>query len=411
MWLKTLIASFVCSMGCAAAWAQTDDLPASAGYALDSMAPEGHWATKVELRSNSYDKWYDDSGKEQNFRAAFNGLNLNGAVFPPLALLGAGATLGTSSLYAKANTQIAQIILGYGLRDDLTLGFIFPFVKTQSQVDFNVSGGNTGFSTAFNPNLPIGPTNFPFAPVGAGAVAPLGTAGVKQLLSNPAFGYGYAPIGNSQSSGLSDSTAGLLWRFHKDEKSSAILGAGVRFGIAKAANPDNLSEVPIGDGSHYFRLRMEYFRDLGKDFDAHLLGESFTSVADRADMRVPQNGQLLATANSRESLQRKMGNFQEYDAELGHRWGAWRVAVTQHLYIKGKDSYTSDKGTNTSALEANTNVRADQYRVSLGWSGIDAWRQAKIPLPLIIKLEMQDTYGGRNFPKVRDYYLQLTSFF
>ena len=40
-----------------------------------------------------------------------------------------------------------------------------------------------------------------------------------------------------------------------------------------------------------------------------------------------------------------------------------------------------------------------------------AAQAGRLPLPLIVKLEMQDTYGGRNFPKVRDVYLQVTSFF
>lgn len=128
-------------------------------------------------------------------------------------------------------------------------------------------------------------------------------------------------------------------------------------------------------------------------------------------MRITQPGQLLATANSKERLRRDLGDYQEYDIELGHRWDNWRAATTWHLYTKAADRYRSDKDTDTSALENNTKVRADQWRASVSWSGINAWRQEKIPMPLIIKLEMQETYGGRNFPKVRDFYLQVTSFF
>lgn len=386
-------------------------LSATAAYALDTMAPVGHWAARAELRANSYDQWYDNSGKVRGLKAEFNGLNLNGAVFPPLALLGAGATLGTSALRSKASLESAQIILGYGLQENLTLGFIFPFVKTNNQIDFSVAGGNTGFNPLFNPNLAMSPTNFPFAPVGGGATTPVGTVGVKRLISDPVFGYGYAPVGNTQTSGLSDSTAGLLWRYHKDERSSAVAGVGMRFGIAKGNNPDSLTEIPIGDGSNSLRLRMEYFRDLGNQFDAHLLAENFTPLADHATLRVPQPGQLFASANSKENLQRKLGSFQEYDIELGHRWGNWRASTTAHWYIKGSDKYTSNIGTNTSALETNTNIRANQWRVGLTWSGINAWQNKNIPLPLIVKFEMQDTYGGYNFPKVRDYYLQVTSFY
>lgn len=381
--------------------AQADPLPAASSHSLDSMAPAGHWATRIELRTNSYDRWYDDNGRLQKFNAAYDGLNLDSAVFPSLALFGSGATLGATSLYTRQDLQALQIILGYGLREDITLGVILSFVKTRTRVDFSVAGGNVGFNPAFNPALPVGPANSPLALVGGGAPAPLGAAGVKKLLTDPAFGYGYAPIGDSETSGLSDSTVGVLWRYHRDQKSSALLGAGVRFGIARSDDPDNLTDVPIGSGSNDLRLRLEYYRDLGRDFDLRLLAENFTQLADHVVMRVPAPGQLLALASSKERLRRDLGDYQEYDVELGHCRGEWRASATAHFYIKGKDRYTSGRGTDTSALEANTNVRADQYRAGISWSGINAWREGRMPLPLIAKLEMQDTYGGRNFPKVR----------
>lgn len=390
---------------------QAELLPASSGHALDSMAPAGHWATRIELRSNSYDQWYDNSGKRQDLDAAFDGLELDGAVFPALGVLGSGATLGATAINTRAELKSLQLILAYGLHEDLTAGLILPFVKNRTRVDFSVAGGNTGFNPAFDPNQPIGPANFPFAPVGGGAAAPLGTAGVKQLLTDPLFGYGYDPIEESETSGLSDSTAGLLWRFYRDQQSSALLGAGVRFGIAAADNPDSLVDVPIGDGTNDLRLRLEYFRTLGHDFDLHLLAENFTQLADHVEMRIPQPGQLLASASSKARLRRDRGDYQEYDIELGRHWGNWRTAATWHLYTKAEDRYSSANGTDVSVLEHNTQVRADQWRVSLSWSGINAWRQSHLPMPLIVKLEMQETYGGRNFPDVRDFYLQLTSFF
>ncbi|TPW11892.1 MAG: hypothetical protein FD130_1886, partial [Halothiobacillaceae bacterium] len=124
-------------------------------------------------------------------------------------------------------------------------------------------------------------------------------AGVKQLITDPVFGYAYAPVEDSETTGLSDSTAGVLWRFHKDRQSSAQLGAGVRFGIAKGDNPDSLVDVPVGDGTTDIRLRLEYFRALAYAFDLRLLAENFTQLADHVEMRIPQPGQLLATADSK----------------------------------------------------------------------------------------------------------------
>ena len=402
-----VLASFLCPPFLAHA----ETLPASSGHGLDSMAPAGRWAVRLEVRTNGYDQWYDDNGARHAFNAAFDSVALDGTVCPALALLGPTATLGTTTLASRAELDATQLILGYGLSDDLTAGLILPYVTTRSRIDFSVSGGNTGFNPAFDPAQPISAGNFPFAPVGGGASAPLDTAGMQQVLSNPAFGYGYAPVQSTTTQGWADPTLGLLWRYHKDERSSALFAMGMRFGVAKGDDPDNLTDIPIGDGSNDIRLRLEYFRDLGGDFDLRLLAEHFIQLADHADMRVLQPGQLLAPASSKERLKRDLGDYQEYDIELGHHWDAWRASATWHLYTKAADRYRSDLGTDTRALEANTQVRADQWRASLSWSGIDAWREGRLFMPLIVKFEMQETYGGRNFPKVRDYYLQVTSFF
>lgn len=300
--------------------------------------------------------------------------------------------------------------MGYGITDNITAGFILPWTQTRSKVRFAVNGGNVGFNPRFNPALPVDAGNYPFAPVGGG-VAPLGTAGVQALLSNPAFGYGYQPISGSTTSGLSDPTVGALWRFHRSEKDSAVLGLGARFGIAEEDDPDNLTDVPIDSGTTTLRARLEYFRDLGAGFDLRLLAEYKMQLADTVTMRVPAPGALLAPASSKEKLRRDLGDYEEYDIELGYSWSDWRASATWHRYHEPADQYTSRLGTNTAALEANTEILADQARLGLSWSGVKAWQAGKVPLPLIVKLEMQDTFDGRNFVKVRDFYLRITSFF
>lgn len=386
-------------------------LPSSSNYALDGMAPAGRWAMRLELRANGYDQRYNDDGEREDLDAAFDGVELNSTVFPSLALLGSSSTFGTTALDTRVDVARVELMMGYGINENLTAGVIIPFTRTRTSVDFSVLGGNVGFNPAFNPLLPMGPANFPFAPVGGGASAPLGTAGVKQLLSDPTFGYAYDPIEDTTVSGFDDPTAGVLWRFHKGAADSAVLGMGVRFGVADGDDPDNLLDAPVGDGSTDLRTRLEYFRDLGAGFDARLLVESKIQTADRVTKRVPASGQLLATASSKEKLDRDLGDIWEYDIELGRRWNDWRAAATWHRYEKGADEYHSDKGTDTGTIEANTQVYANQWRASMSWSGINAWRTGALPLPLILKLEMQETYSGRNFPDVRDFYLQATTFF
>lgn len=401
---------FVCIVFSSTARAE-EKLQSSSAHALDFIAPKGRWAARAEVRVNGYDKWYDENGDLVDLDRKYDGLDLGSNIFPSLSLFGPGMSLGKMTIDSKVENLFAELLVGYGLTDNLTLGMQLPFGRSLTAVDFSVSGGNIGFNPAFNPGVPIGAANFPFAPVGAGATEPVGTEGLRKILTDPAFGYGYKRIEDTTVSGLSDPTVGILWRFHKGKNDSAILGIGVRFGLAGEDDPDNLLDVPLGDGSTDLRARLEYIRNMGAGFDVRFLMEDIIQTEDHVTVRVPAPGELLATSASKERVTRDMGDYFEYDVELGKSLANWRLSGTWHRYDKGSDRYRSGQGTDTSALEKNTSVRADQWRASISWSGVESWQQGDLPMPLIVKLEVQDTYNGINFPNVRDYYLRVTSFF
>ncbi|MDQ6954129.1 MAG: hypothetical protein Q9M20_01625 [Mariprofundaceae bacterium] len=382
----------------------------SAKHALALIAPEGRWVVQVEVRRSSFDKRFNPFKKEENLGASFDAIDLNSNIFPALALLGPSATLGTTTLNTDVVSDRTRITLGYGLTEDISIGTILEYVRNQSHVNFSVAGGNVGFNPLFNANAAIGPTNFPFAPAG-GAINPVGTEGVQNILTSPVFGYGYKRIGSVTTSGAGDPVFGGLWRALKDDKQSIVLGAAYRAGIAKADNPDDLFDVVVADGSNDIFMQFEYFRDLGAGFDLHLKTVRTWQFEDTRTMRVPAPGEVLAVSASKEELKRNLGDYWEHDIELGKVMGNWRLSTTWHRYAKNSDRYVSKMGNNTVALMANTDIFADQWRVSASWSGIEAWQQGEIPLPLIVRLEVQDTYRGKNMPKAFDSYLLMTTFF
>ena len=388
----------------------SENIPTASYFALDTMAPESSWAIRFEQRSSHFDERYDDRGHLSPLGSSFNNLNLNASMFPALSALGPGASLGTTRFDHKTDNRISILTIGYGLTPDITVGAIIPYGVSQSRVNFSVDGGNVGFNPAFNANQPIGPGNFPFAPAGGGIPA-MGTTGVQNILTNPAFGYQYKTLQNTRSEGFSDPTLGVLWRAMKTPGESLILGVGLRLGLAKKDDPDNLLDTPLGDGSTDIRTRAEYFYDLGANFDLRLLADYNWQFSDNARMRLPALSQELALASSKQKLDRDLGDYYEADIELGYRWSNWRFASTWHRFEKKSDDYRSPVGTDTSALEAYTDRRADQYRVSATWSGVQAWQQGKLPLPVIVKLEFQDTFAGRNFVDVQDIYLQVITLF
>lgn len=355
--------SMLCCLALLFASAHAESLPSSTGFGLDGMAPGGRWAARLTVLRNGYDHRFDNRGHRVDLDSAYNGLDL-ARLNPGLA--------GTLRLDTRVVTEYAELLLGYGFTDDLTVGVIVPYARTTTHVRFGVDGG-------------------------------IGSAGMNALLA----GLGYRTPRSVSVAGLADPTLGVLWRFHKSPVASAIAGFGVRFGIARADDPNNLFDIPPGDGSTDLRSRLEYFRDLGHGFDLRLLGEYQVQLPDHVRAR-PGNPLTSATV---ERLRRNLGDYWESDVEIGKRFGNWRLSATWHRYQEKPDRYRSPSGADTSALSAQTDTRTDQMRLALSWSGIDAWLGGNLPLPLVVKLEVQDAVRGQNFVDVRDVYLRLSTAF
>ena len=166
-----------------------DTIPSAAAHGLEFLAPKDRFAVRLELRTNSYNKLFDKQGNLQDLGTPLNQVNLDSTVFPPLVPFGPGATLGLTHMETEVTAQQYEITAGYGLSDTITVGAIIPFGSVTTHANFSVTGGNIGFNPAFDPSLPVGGANIPLLPVGVGGTAPLGTAGVQSLLSNPLFGY------------------------------------------------------------------------------------------------------------------------------------------------------------------------------------------------------------------------------
>jgi len=409
--LSTLLLTIASYSGNLYAEETNTDITTASRHALAPIAPKGRWIVQLEARHVSYNSMYDNAGNNKPLGSEYNAIALDAAVFPLLALFPTGFSLGTSSLSAEVAVQRGQITLGYGVTDDLTLGVISNFGQHRNSVNFSVSGGNIGWNPAYNPLAPLGPANSPFAPVGAGALQPMTASDINTILSDPAFGYAYKPIQSTTVKGMGTLLVGGLWRFYSGGHGSLVAGLGVRKSFAAENDPDNLFDVPLDDGSTDIIVQIEYYRQIASIFDLRMMVKRTFQLADTLTSRVAGQGQVLALASSKELLDRNMGDFWEYDIEAGISYESWRLSATWHRYLKKADHYHSARGQDVSSLMANTAIRADQWRAAISWSGVDAWLNKELSIPLIVKLEMQDTARGRNMGDLRDYYLVMTTFF
>lgn len=385
-----------------------DEIPTERQHALSNLAPKGNFVLRVEGKTRTTQFAYNNSGERVGLGDSLNGINLNQDVFSSLAVFGVGASLGTTSSSMEFDSQRGEISMGYGLTDDLTVGIIVPFGTVKSRVDFSVSGGNLGKNPNYNPLLAPSATNLPYLPTSMG-VAPFSTADIQELLASPA--YGYKPIASTRTTGLADPTIGLLYQALKSKDSSLILATGVDIGIAKEDDPDNLVDVPINNGNSALRFRAEYYKSLAHNWDFFVKAEYGIEFEDSVTKRVPKAGEILALKSSTEKVKRDLGDYRSYELSVGKSVHNWRYAGRLYRLEKDADNYTSEIGTDVTALEANTAGYANQWEAEVSWSGVDAWSKGNLAMPLIVSLAYKDTFSGKNGLDWNELYFRVTSFF
>ena len=385
-----------------------EGLNSSSSHALSSLAPEGHWAIQIEQKNRRATMLYGNGKRETAIGEPYSDINLNGEIFPSLALFGAEATLGKTQADIALDFDYTTVTLGYGVTKDLTVGVIVPYRKKTTTVNFSLSEGNIGVNPTFNGNQTVSATNLPYLPTSVAGITPLTTPQLQTLLTNE---FGYKPLESITKSGFTDPTVGFLYNAYSTDTDSLILGAGYNIPLAKKDDPDNLMATNIGDGNPTVRLRLEYFKELKQQFDIAGKFEYGVELADKITKRVPKKGEFLAPKSTTERLNREIGDYRIYNVEVGKTWNNYRVALAWHRSEKDADHYHSSKGTEVAHLAENTQAYSSQYEGSLSWSGIEAWDKGTFPLPLVVTLNYRDTYEGKNALKWKEVYLTLTSFF
>lgn len=379
---------------------------------LGGMVPAGHWAAILDTRFRTSTERFNDEGKRESLTADTDGMALDSQVVPLLASFGAGASLGDVSLKAKLHERRHDLTVGYGLSENLTVGFSIPYGSNKTSVDFNMIGGNLASNPFFDPSQPISVTNPPLVPVGVlGTTSPVGTAGVQQIITSSTYGYRYESIGTTRTTGMGDPLIGLRWRFHADTTSQAIFTPVVRIGMSDENNPNDLFDVPIEDGSTDVRLQMEYIRVLLQGIDGRIRLRYTWQLADTVTARAYSDGESLVPYSRTETLDRDLGDIVETYVEFGYNSDDWRMFGSIDAMRKRSDDYSSPSGQNVSGLEAGTTLEEDILAVGLSWSGVRKWREKKIPLPLVFQVGYRSHLAGKNRLDRKEYQFSVTAVF
>ena len=389
-----------------------DDAYAEQKFSTEFLAPKEIWAVNFNFSRGSVSSIYDNDGDQQSLSSGLSA-TLNSTVLPQLALLEAafpGSSLGDVEGRLSFETKFLEITAGYGLTDDLSLGFRLPIGESCSKAGLTLSNATLGVNPAFDPTASVSPANSPFLPSALPGVNAFSSADLDALLKSSEFSY--TDTNSHCESGLMGPIFGASWRVYKGEYDSLILLPGVRLGrLTDKADADVLFQPIIDDGSNDIILRADYYRDLQHALDLTVQLEYNIQLRDRKTVRVPDSPLALSAASSKQRLKRDLGDFVILDIELGYRF--WndqlRVFTAYYHKYKDRDSYTSSLGTDTQFLERNTTFRDQEIRTGIYYDGVPAWRAGKLPFPLRLELNYWESFDGKN--SLKYYFTELSATF
>jgi len=377
--------------------ANAQDIAAPGAFGAD-MLPRGRAAARLEARGIRASEEFGRDGERRPLGSSYDGLNLNASLIPALAPLGPGATLGTTDLSSRMSGQQTRLTIGYGLSEDVTVVFQVGYGEVENRVAVAVSGSN------------LGATGNPLAPFLPLALLPLGTpaTGAEDVQALLTGAYGYKRVQSSTWHSPLDPLIGLRWRFDKGEHHATVFAPSLRFGVVREADPDDLMQMVLADGTNDILLGVLHTRTLSERWDLLVSAQYTIQFADHVTARARAENELLVPASRRERLRRDRTDPIELTAEAGYSQGPWRFSGRLEYARGGRDDFSSPSGQDVSGLEANTDFHFLLGYLGVSWNGIPGYLRGEYSAPLLVSLVAATTLAAKNTSAPDTLYLTLT---
>ncbi len=381
-------------------------------YAEDAQVlPKGRFSIRIRSLYTFYDKRFDPLGGKEPIGVDFDHVNADRSVFPALANLETffgfsenSLTLGTSSFISKVEEFDYPIYIAYGLSDNVSIGMVIPILNIKRKVDFSISGGNVGFVPGTGTLLPVG--------VG-GVTKAVDTEDVQTILKSPQFGFELEEFRGFNRTGLGDIRIGFKHRYLLYNKFRAAYSLSFRFPTGKSNDPDDLLDIPFGDGQPdiVFELHNDYLpldRTLVNLYMRYTL-----QLRDHEMMRLQASAdEPIVPISSKEKMKRNLGDYFETEIFLGHGiTESVTLGLAYDFIYKGRDSIVSPTGKDTKSLEDETDRVGHIFKFSIGYSTLSAYLKGISVIPIDFVVEGSRVLKGRNTPSSQTIGLDIGFFF
>jgi len=389
------------------------------------VLPKNYFYVNAETRLGlpTEDK-FDSNGHTVALGSDFS-RDLNSQVFTALqpldAAVGGTANLGTSQVQVKRSVNQFRPLLAYGATDRLTLGVIIPYVWASNDVNANIDSSTA--NVGFNP-LAVSPAN----PLGVIPLAvPLPgtrTATVNDINSLLGSQFGIKPVQSWSGSGLGDIEFGGRYQYYRSDYWRLAFTSIAIAPTGKQDDPDNLVDIPLGDGNWAVRFQLQQDFTVQQDGISKNLGyptpgsfyvntkfEYLYNLSDSRTARVCSP--LQPVCNQKGTVTRSAGDIVE--AEIQGYLGVLTdglILTSGYTYThQYSSSYSGNDGFDYSVLAINSDHTIHEAFIGLTFTTVPEFVQKKFPLPLFANASYRNRFAGENVAKSDWVYLTLSVYF
>jgi hypothetical protein len=317
--------------------------------------------------------------------------------------------IGEYKVDAAAQFNVHGLGFGYGITDKVMLYAEVAFYNAQVQTNIKRTKKNTyGDTSNILHNSEGGGVSEEALADNIKNLPDVDEAVIQSAITRH---YGYKPIGDWTGAGYGDMETGLMAKVIDKGIWGVMLYPGLILPTGRQDDPDILQDVGFGDG------QFDVFGEVGTGYvvnDNLSFGTTF-----RYTYQMPTQKELRIPESRDFSLSDRKGDF---NVKYGDRLN-WMVNSTFGLndwisftpmyrfMYQMPSEYSSEFSQADEYLSYNTSKVEHQVQLTTSLSSIQPFLKKKFLLPAQINMNLVQTVGGKNVPKVGRFELELRMLF
>ncbi len=299
--------------------------------------------------------------------------------------------LGRMNADLTGQVTVFAPIVSYGLSEKFTLAIAIPIYRASMDVElgFEPSEEAQGFLNS----LAEPHSNKASIARDQGQKLNDAVGELNQKLADN----GFKQLGYWSETGLGDMTLAGKYRFFETSFLKIATTTGAVLPTGRTDDPDNLTDIPFGDGTWDIFSSLSFDQPIGAGFFFNQYGKYTYQAPARRSVRLETDDEAIEV--DKRFVDYKMGD--KVDAGISLQWESQNgmgAGLGYTYYRKLGDDYKVDPDVVENELEENTDQFATHAEAKVSFSGVPAYRSGAIPVPFSTGIEYKRHLSSINMP-------------